>query len=136
MEEYKSDNTEIENESNTDNAVIENENNAENSEPVKKFNIFALLGLIFSLTGAALALIYALSGVLKIDNADFLIYLFVPCLILGIVLSVVGAVRAKKCRSGLAMSIIGIVIGAFALLAFAGFFIFIVILFTSIGKAF
>lgn len=134
MDENKKDNIIVENESNTDNTVIENGNNAENSEPVKKFNVFALLGLIVSLIGAVLALIYALGGVLNIGDAGFLVYLFLPCLIAGIALGIVGAVRSKKCRSGLVLSIAGIVIGALALLAFAGFFIIVIIILTSIGK--
>ena len=101
----------------------------------KKFNVCALLGLIFSVIGAILTVIYSLSGTAYIGNANALIYIFLPCNIAGVVLGIAGAVQAKKCRSGLAMSIIAIVVGALATFAFAGFFILLLIVFATVGKA-
>ncbi len=104
-------------------------------ESKKKLNAFALSGMILSLIGAVVEIIYALGGVLGMDNQAVLIYIFLPLHLLGIIFGIVGLALYKKYRSGKAMGIVGIVVGVLGLLAFAAFFILVILLFVGIGKA-
>lgn len=101
----------------------------ENTETKKKFNIFSLIGLIFSVVGA----VFGITCTVGFDNG---LFIFLPCAILGVIFGIVGLVFNKKYRtkSGLAMGIVAIIVGVLSLMAFAGFFIIVIIILTSIGK--
>lgn len=95
----------------------------------KKFNIFSLLGLIFSVAGV-------INGITSVTfNASALLfYSFVTIIVSGLVLGIIGTVKSKKYRSGKALGITAIIISAVALFLYFGFFLLIVIIFTSIGR--
>ncbi len=97
----------------------------------KKFNVFAVLGFFSSVVGAIFGITYAAGGNL-FAAADP--YAFLACFISGIIFGAVGTARFKKCRSGKWFGIFGIIIGTLGLLAFAAFFLVIVLIFTNIGR--
>jgi len=97
----------------------------------KKFNLFAVLGFLSSVVGAIFGITYA-AGSHLFAEADP--YVFSACFIFGIIFGSVGTARSKNCSSGKWFGIFGIIIGALGLLAFVGFFLVIVLIFTNIGK--
>lgn len=95
----------------------------------KKFNIFSLLGFVFSLAGVII-------GIFSIvfNASAWLFYSFVTIIVSGLVLGIIGTVKSKKYRSGKAFGITAIIISAVVLFLYFGFFLLIVIIFTSIGR--
>lgn len=97
-------------------------------EQDKRFNVFSLLGFIFSLLG----LFWCFIAAILTPSRSFIIVIL--CSVTGFVLSIIGTVKSKRYKAGKAFGIAGIVISAITIISFISFIILIITLVISVGS--
>lgn len=96
----------------------------------KKVNGLALAGFITAVSSVGLGTLSVFINAISYTGLNFQFFFAVP-LIVALVLSIIGTVKAKKTKSGMGFGIAGIVISAGTIVIAILYFVFLVMLATA-----